>query len=116
MTELKKSNCDQTQKLKLCKIKILNCDNSKTQIVIVIKMTIVTEVVIMASFSKKHLETLTTDQLSEQLFATLAMFFSCMTIQDFFEDEIVKSNTSFHSPVLSKLHLLFCSEVLFVEL
>ena len=41
---------------------------------IVIKITVVTEVVIMTSFSKKHLNTLTTDQLSGQLFATLAMF------------------------------------------
>ena len=41
----------------------------------VIKMTVVTEVVIMTSFSKKHLNTLTTDQLSGQLFATLAMFY-----------------------------------------
>ena len=40
----------------------------------VIKMTVVTEVVIMTSFSKKHLNTLTTDKLSGQLFATLAMF------------------------------------------
>ena len=37
-------------------------------------MTVVTEVVIMTSFIKKHLNTLTTDQLSGQLFATLAMF------------------------------------------
>ena len=36
-------------------------------------MTVVTEVV-MTSFSKKHLNTLTTDQLSGQLFATLPMF------------------------------------------
>ena len=42
---------------------------------IVIKMIGVTEVVIMIYFSKKHLNTLTTDQLSGQLFATLAMFF-----------------------------------------
>ena len=42
----------------------------------VIKMTVVTEVVIMTYFSKKkHLNTLTTDQLSGQLFATLARFF-----------------------------------------
>ena len=41
----------------------------------VIKMTAVTEVVIMTSFSKKYLNTLTTDQLSGQLFATLALFF-----------------------------------------
>ena len=40
----------------------------------IIKMTVVTEVVIMTSFSKKHLNTLTTDQLSGQVFATLAMF------------------------------------------
>ena len=40
----------------------------------VIKMTEVTEVVLMTSFSKKNLNTLTTDQLSGQLFATLAMF------------------------------------------
>ena len=40
----------------------------------VIKMTLVTEVVIMTSYSKKHLNTLTTDQLLGQLFATLVMF------------------------------------------
>ena len=67
MTKLKNSNC--------AKLKKLNCDNSKTQIVMVIKMTVVIEVVIMTSFSKKHLNTLTTDQLSGQLFATFAMFF-----------------------------------------
>ena len=40
----------------LCKTKkILNCDNSKTQIVMVIKMAIVTEVVIMPSFIKNTL-------------------------------------------------------------
>ena len=44
----------------------------KQKIVIVIKITVLTEVVIMISFSKKHLDTLTTDQLSGQLFATLA--------------------------------------------
>ena len=54
VTKLERLNCDQTQKLELCKTKKkLNCDNSKTQIVIVIKMTVVTEVVIMTSFSKK---------------------------------------------------------------
>ena len=37
-------------------------------------MTVVTEVVIMTYFSLKHLNTLTTDQLSGQLFATHAMF------------------------------------------
>ena len=75
VTKLERSNCDQTQKLKLCKnIKKKNCDNSKTQIVMVIKMTVVTEVVIMTSISKKHLNTLTTNQLSGQLFATLEMF------------------------------------------
>ena len=37
-------------------------------------MTVVTEVVIMTSFSKKHVNTLTTDKLSGQFFATLAMF------------------------------------------
>jgi hypothetical protein len=42
----------------------------------VIKMTVVIDVVIMTSFSKKkHLNTLTTDQLSGQLFATLAKIF-----------------------------------------
>ena len=60
VTKLKNSN--------YANLKKLNCDNSKTQIVIVIKITVVTEVVI------KHLNTLTTDQLSGQLFATLAMF------------------------------------------
>ena len=44
----------------------------KQKIVIVIKITVLTEVVITISFSKKHLDTLTTDQLSGQLFATLA--------------------------------------------
>ena len=38
-------------------------------------MTVVTEVVIMTSFSTKHLNTLTTEQLSGQLFTTLAMFY-----------------------------------------
>ena len=38
-------------------------------------MTVVTEVVIMTSFRKKYLNTMTTEQLSGQLFATLAMFF-----------------------------------------
>ena len=38
-TKLERSNCDQTQKLKLCKTKKKNCDHSKTQIVIVIKIT-----------------------------------------------------------------------------
>ena len=65
VTKLKNSNC--------AKLKKFNCDNSKTQVVIVIKITVGTEVVIMTSFSKKHLNTLTTDQLSGQLFATLAM-------------------------------------------
>ena len=62
VTKLERLNCDQTQKLKLCKNKKkIKFDNSKTQIVIVIKMTVVTEVVIMTSFSKKHLNTLTTN-------------------------------------------------------
>ena len=43
-------------------------------------MTVVTEVVIMTYFSKKHLNALTTDQLSGQLFATLAMFFAMSLI------------------------------------
>ena len=74
VTKLEISNCDQTQKLNLCKTKKIklwqlkssNCDGNK--------MTVVTEVVIMTYFSLKHLNTLTTDQLSGQLFATLAMF------------------------------------------
>ena len=37
------------------KLKQLNCDNSKTQIVIVIKITVVTEVVILTSFNKNTL-------------------------------------------------------------
>ena len=79
MAKLKNSNCDKTQKNKLwqnlkdqivTKLKNSNCeekkrrkkcDNSKTHIVMVIKMTVVTKVVIMTSFSKKHLNTLTTD-------------------------------------------------------
>ena len=48
----------------------------------VIKITVVTEVVIMTSFSKKHLNTLTTDQLSGQLFATLAMFYRVLGTWD----------------------------------
>ena len=68
MTKFKNPNC--------AKLKILNCDNSKTLIVMVIKMIVVREVVIMTAFSKKkHLNTLTTDPLSGQLFETLAMFF-----------------------------------------
>ena len=55
VTKHERSNCDQTQKHKLCKTKKKNCDNSKTQIVIVIKMTVVTEVVITTSFSKNTL-------------------------------------------------------------
>ena len=71
MAKLKNSNCDKTKKKKLgpnlkdqivtklknsncAKLKKLNCDNSKTQIVMVIKMAVVTEVVIMTSFSKKN--------------------------------------------------------------
>ena len=74
VTKLERSNCGQTQKLKSCITKKINCDNSKTQIVIVIKMTVVTEVVIMISFSEKHINTLTTDQLSGQLFQLLQCF------------------------------------------
>ena len=51
----KQTNCDQTEKLKLYKTKKSNCDNSKTQIVIVIKITVVTEVVVMTSFSENTL-------------------------------------------------------------
>ena len=72
VTKLKNSIC--------AKLTQSNCDNSKNQIVMVIKMKVVTEVVLMTSFSKKkHLNTLTTDQLSEQLFATLAMFLWMVT-------------------------------------
>ena len=69
VTKLKNSNCAKIKKK-------LNCDNSKTQIGMVIKMTVVMEVVIMTSSNKKYLNTLTTDQLSGQLFAILAMFSS----------------------------------------
>ena len=55
VTKLERSNCNQTQKLKLCKTKKLNCSHSKTQIVMAIKITVVTEVVIMTSFSKNTL-------------------------------------------------------------
>ena len=68
MAKLKNSNCDKTKKNQMwqnlkdqivtklknsncTKLKKLNCDNSKAQIVIVIKMTVVTEVVIMTYFS-----------------------------------------------------------------
>ena len=57
--KLKKTNCDKTWKMKFwpnsncAKLTKKNCDNSKTQIVIVIKMTLVTEVFILTSFSKK---------------------------------------------------------------
>ena len=47
VTKLKNSNCTKLNKL--------NCDNSKTQIVRVIKMTVVTEVGIKTSFSKNTL-------------------------------------------------------------
>ena len=93
MAKLKNSNCDKTQKNKwwqnlkdpiltqlknsnCAKLKKLNCGNSKTQIVIVIKMKVVTKVVKSTSFSKKNLNTITTDQLSGQLFAILAMFYT----------------------------------------
>ena len=56
MTKLERSNWNQTQKLKWCKTKKKNCDNSKTQIVIIIKITVVTEVVIMTSYSKNTLK------------------------------------------------------------
>ena len=49
VTKLKNSN---RAKLNINK---KNCDNSKTQTVIVIKITVVTEVVIMTSFSKNTL-------------------------------------------------------------
>ena len=71
MTKLKNSNCAKLKK----KLVVTAQKLKKTQTVIVIKMTVVTEVVIMTSFSKKHFTTLTTDQRSGQLFATLAMFF-----------------------------------------
>ena len=45
VTKLKQSNC--------AKLNKWNGDNSKTQIVILIIMTVVTKVVIMTSFSKK---------------------------------------------------------------
>ena len=45
-----------------------------TLVTVVTVVTVVTEVVIMTYFSKEHLNTLTTDQLSGRLFATLAMF------------------------------------------
>ena len=47
VTKLKSSNC--------AKLKKNNCSNSKTRIVIVIKMTVVTERIIMTSFSKNTL-------------------------------------------------------------
>ena len=66
VTKLKNSNC--------AKLKKQNCDNSKTQIVIVIKITVVTEVVIMTSFSKKHLNTLTTDYSQSSFWQFLRCF------------------------------------------
>ena len=62
----------------------------------VIKMTVVTEVVIMTSFSKN---TLTTDQLSGQLFATLAMFFQAFTLH--------KPSLTFEAILQFKCLLLF---------
>ena len=72
MAKIKNSKCDKTKKnkllpnlkdqiviklkkLKLCKTKQNYCDNSKTQNVIVLKMTGVTEVVLMTYFSKNTL-------------------------------------------------------------
>ena len=52
---------------KLRQLKNSNCDINKNDSS--------DKVVIMTYFSKKHLETLTTDQLSGQLFAILAIFF-----------------------------------------
>ena len=54
VTKLERSNFNQTQKLKSCKTQKLNRDNS---------------------CNVYPLNTLTTDQLSGQLFAILAMFF-----------------------------------------
>ena len=74
MAKLKNSNRNKTQKNKLwqnlkgqigtklknsdcAKLKKINCDNLKTEIVIVVRMTVVTEVVMMTYFSKKkHLD------------------------------------------------------------
>ena len=47
VTKLKNSNC--------AKLNKLNCDNSKTQFVIIIKITVMTEVVITTPFSKNTL-------------------------------------------------------------
>ena len=75
MTKLERSNCDQTQnsdcaklkKIKLWQLKNSNCDgnnNDSSDRSSYIDIFLV----------KKHLNTLTTDELSGQLFATLAMF------------------------------------------
>ena len=55
VTKRERSNCDQTQNSNCAKLERSNCDNSKTQIVIEIRMTVVTEVVIMTSLSKNTL-------------------------------------------------------------
>ena len=57
MTKLERSNCDQTQKLKLYKTKKSNCDNSKTQIVMVIIVTGVKVVgIVVIIKTTKHLD------------------------------------------------------------
>ena len=86
VTKLKNSNCAKLKKIKLWQLKNSNCDSNKNDssdillLIITYYLLLITyyllllKVVIMTSFSKKHLNTLTTDQLSGQLFATLAMF------------------------------------------
>ena len=76
VTKLRNSNCAKFIKL--------NCDNSKTQILIVIKMTVVTEVVIMTYFSKN---TLTPWQLTNSqgsFMQLLQCFWNVLIITVFF--------------------------------
>ena len=53
--KLERSNCDQTKKLKLCKTRKINMSQLKNSNCDSNKMTVVTEVVIMTSFSKNTL-------------------------------------------------------------
>ena len=88
MTKLKNSNCDQTQKLKLCQ-NLKKNDNSKTKIVtklkfwqnsqievvtVVIATVALVTVVIVTSFSKNNLTPQQPMRFLVQLFAILAMF------------------------------------------
>ena len=86
VTKLKNINCDETQKFRIretpalltnadwrgCKKNPASRIREKTQIVIVVKVTVVAAVVTVKSFSKDN--STTDEKFSGQLFMILAMF------------------------------------------